>query len=346
VPKSLIGIPIICFIGFVLSAAYLVPFLYEKNLLNLMGFGDGLIFSDFFVLPNLTDKVPSGHFWPVLYEQYLLYIIIFSFCLIFLFLRVLRLKHAHPSQDAFAINMFFIGTVAGSMFLLFGISQYIWEIMPFFTYIQYPVRWLIITYFSLMFLSAAGFDSLHMQFAGRRGVQYVSITIVFLICIFFDYGYISKAHIFTKKELMPFKGVNFAPEHLPAWVILDKIKKDKDFGQRATLLAGEGEVNISRWKSAERSLEITAHDPLIVRVRTFNFPGWKAYVDKTPTYIETEKDTGAMLIEISQGKHELVLRFEDTAIRYYSKIISLVSIIIVAVLILFSQKTVTGKLPG
>ena len=99
-----------------------------------------------------------------------------------------------------------------------------------------------------------------------------------------------------------------------------------------------GKAEIKYWESAERVIAIKASSPIILRIRTFNFPGWKAYVDGVQTEIKTEEDVGAMLIDIPRGNHELVLRFEDTPVRYYSKLLSLVSLVSVVVLVLFSKR--------
>ena len=335
-PKTLMVIPVIVIIGFLLSAVYVFPLFHETQFLNVKDFGDGLVFSDFFVVPDMTDKVPSGHFWPVLYEDYIIYIAAFSVCLLLLMLQTRKLKRTKSIDDINSINTFFVGITIGSIFLLFGISSFLWKIIPFFTYIQYPTRWLIVTYFSLSFLSAAWFRMLDIKFKTRRRPHYIFIVLLFLVCFFFDYGYISKAHIFTPQELIPFKGVNFAPEHLPSGVDKDKIKKGSD--AKILLLDGKGTTSISLWNSAERIIEIAANDPLIVRIRTFNFPGWRAYIDGVETSIKTEKNDGAMLIKFPSGRHTLVVKFEDTPIRYYAKLISVVSLATIILLILLSEK--------
>lgn len=48
-----------------------------------------------------------------------------------------------------------------------------------------------------------------------------------------------------------------------------------------------------------------------------------------------------MLLDIPRGNHMLELKFEDTPVRRYGKIISLVSIVIFAYLILREKKTRT-----
>ena len=97
------------------------------------------------------------------------------------------------------------------------------------------------------------------------------------------------------------------------------------------------------WKSAERVVTVTAGKPLTLRIRTFYFPGWKAYVDGMPTPIKTEEGVGAMLIDIPAGKQVLILKFEDTPIRYVSKLISLFSLFFIVMLVFLGGKGVKGK---
>ena len=136
---------------------------------------------------------------------------------------------------------------------------------------------------------------------------------------------------------MPVKAVNWHYEK-PRWVDYEKIDKDGDVKQAVVIQKGTGSAEVIAWESAERVVAIKATQPITVRIRTFYFPGWKAYVDGIRKEIKTEEDVGAMLIEIPKGKHELVLRFEDTPVRYYSKIISLITFCVLVFISLFSRK--------
>lgn len=88
-----------------------------------------------------------------------------------------------------------------------------------------------------------------------------------------------------------------------------------------------------KWKSAERVIAMTADEPLTIRIRTFNFPGWTAFIDSTQTDRTTKSGSGAILINIPEGAHLIYLRFKDTSIRYYAKLMTLFSVFL---LILFS----------
>jgi hypothetical protein len=61
-------------------------------------------------------------------------------------------------------------------------------------------------------------------------------------------------------------------------------------------------------------------------------------MDGIPTEIRTEEFTGAILINIPEGKHRLVIKFEDTPVRYYSKVISLVSLLGIVFMLALCKK--------
>ena len=138
--------------------------------------------------------------------------------------------------------------------------------------------------------------------------------------------------------MIPIKTPNWYKVDLPAYVDIDAIDKNDEVKEKVVIKRGGGKVVLQKWESAERIIEILAQQPLIVRIRTFNFPGWKAYIDSKQTEIKTEDGTGAMILDIPKGTHTLVLRFEDTPVRYYSKIVSLFSLFGIVLFMLFFKR--------
>lgn len=72
-------------------------------------------------------------------------------------------------------------------------------------------------------------------------------------------------------------------------------------------------------------------------IRTFNFPGWIAYRDGIPAVIKSEDGTKEILVDVSKGDNFLKLSFKDTPIRIIGKIVSLLSVIILATVLLWSK---------
>ncbi len=77
--------------------------------------------------------------------------------------------------------------------------------------------------------------------------------------------------------------------------------------------------------------------PLDLKIRIFNFPCWEAEINGKSHKIKTEQGTGTVLINISKSEHVLRLRFKDTPVRYYGKMISILTIIALFGFIVFDR---------
>ena len=221
-----------------------------------------------------------------------------------------------------------------SIFLLFGVSSFIWEGIPYFRYIQFPVRWLHITIFTVPMLFASCLDRLESGAAAR----YILTVAGFLLCCgVFDYRIVKGACSFTEQELLPVRTIDCSIEHMPRGVDPDLLDKAADPEASRVLLKGIGIADIVKWGSAERIVNLKAQDKLVVRFRTFNYPGWTARLDGSPSEIRTEAGTTAILVDAPAGEHRLELVFQDTPARRVGKMISLVGIIAVLSLIIATQ---------
>jgi len=151
-PDKLLAIPITFTIGFLISAAYTLPLMLEKEFVSTKAFlSRGFYFANFFILPNRVSTLPPDRFWPVYYDFFIFFVLLF-FIFIFLFLiLILKMNSLRNMEDVNAVNKFFAGIAICSMVLLFGISTFIWKTIPLFSYIQFPFRWLNITTFALVF---------------------------------------------------------------------------------------------------------------------------------------------------------------------------------------------------
>jgi len=342
--RDVMLIPLIIGLGFLISSAYTVPIIFERQFLNLDEFiGEGsksgfiYDFRNFFILPNMAGKFSSGHLWNAFYHIFVSYVFLFCILIALFALQVYKAKNIVTMRHVNNVNKFFIVTALFTIYLLFGISAFMWEIIPFFKYIQFSHRWLNITTFAVVFLFAVIPWSLRNAHTTRkeRNVLIVILVLIGITTFSLNYKYIRFAPVFKEQELIPVKTPHWYRVDMPSFVNIESIDKEDALREKVSIMCGEGEIEITKWASAERVIEITVYEPLTIRIRTFNFPGWKAYVDDMQTAVQTEKGSGAMLIDIPQGNHKLVLRFEDTPVRYYSKLLSMVSLVCVITLILF-----------
>ena len=220
---------------------------------------------------------------------------------------------------------------------MFGISSFVWENIPFFKYIQFSHRWLTITTFAVVFLFADIFRGTRNVLKTKResSMLIIILCFIFFASLLLDYKYIRFTHFINEQELLPARDPNWYREHLPIWVDMEEIDKSRGNKQHVVIQEGKGSAEVKLWQSAERRIDIKALEPIMLRIRTFYFPGWKAYLDGVETQIRKEEKVGAMLVRIPKGTHALLLRFEDTPVRHYAKIISLASVLVVLSLVLF-----------
>ena len=275
-PEKLLAIPMILVIGFLISAAYTLPIMYEKGLVSIKAFlSRGFHFANCFILPNRVSTLPADRFWPVYYDFFIFFVLLF-FIFIFLFLiLILKMNSLGNMEDVNAVNKFFAATAICSMFLLFGISTFIWKTIPFFNYIQFPHRWLNITTFAIGFLSSSAFWNLRDTYNTKREHRFFLILLLLVCllsvyCLLLDYGYIKSAHFFKENELMPVRAANWNIEHLPAGVDMDKVDNDNQLEEKAVATGAEGSVRVTTWKSTVRIAEMTLEKPSLLRIRTFN----------------------------------------------------------------------------
>jgi hypothetical protein len=161
----------------------------------------------------------------------------------------------------------------------------------------------------------------------------IFIILLFIACLALDFRYISSANIFDREKLLPVRGADWNLEHLPVWVTVENIDMDNS-PDKVTIMEGKGEAEVIHRSSEEKIISTTASIPMVLNLRTFYFPGWNVYRDGMSTDIGIEKQRGTMLVSVPEGQHTIEMRFEDTPIRYYGKMISLVSLLSMIALVI------------
>lgn len=91
------------------------------------------------------------------------------------------------------------------------------------------------------------------------------------------------------------------PEYLPAT-------------EAVTLIPEAGASEVIRWEPNRRSVVVSAQQPLAMRLKTYNFPGWTATVDGKPVTISSDSD-GVQLIPLESGQHRVETTFGSTTPR-------------------------------
>jgi hypothetical protein len=102
---------------------------------------------------------------------------------------------------------------------------------------------------------------------------------------------------------------------------------------RATLKPDTDVRVVSHGPTHDR-FEVTTDRSFVLRLYTFHFPGWTAYVDGVEVPIEIGRPEGFITVPVPEGRHSVFVRFEPTPVRRIGWGVTVVSLAFLVVLFL------------
>jgi hypothetical protein len=107
---------------------------------------------------------------------------------------------------------------------------------------------------------------------------------------------------------------------------------------RATLPDGAEVAILSHGPTHDR-FRVTTPVSFVLRLYTFDFPGWTAYVDGRRADIEIARPEGFITVPVPPGEHTVLVRFEPIPVRRVSWLISAGSaVLLIACLVVWRLK--------
>jgi hypothetical protein len=315
--------PLAIILGLCLSSFYLVPAVFERKLVHIdyiinCACGD---YTKNFLFTGDKFHADLSVFYLPLHVGIVLEMLVF-FGVIF---------SMRSNDKIFGDNTlnFFAVSFLGAFFLTLPLSAPVWKIIPGFSYLQFPWRWVSVMEVFLCFLLGGFFSATNSDGGDtlRRMTFYTLLSLLVMSGIIIYKGSMPSQQFFDKAdidrgELSPTSVL----EYVPKWAkdprrILYGTKSEK-----ISVVAGMASTVVDEWKSELRVIRAYAPAPSTLRIHTFYYPGWKATIDGRRTEIRPDEE-GAMLISLPAGQHILELQFADTALRRHSKIVSLISLL-------------------
>lgn len=321
--------------AFGLSAFFLIPAWFEKNLVHI----DTLTSGYFNYLAHFLDikQILFSTHWgygvsqlgpnddinlSVGIVQWILPALGLLLALFTLVKHKFAIKSLFHNINLQFVVLVFIGFV--SLFLTHSKSTFIWDAIPFMKYIQFPWRFLLLAGFS--FSLAGGYIVKFFE----KG-KYVGLLVVLLFVV----SYLLYGGFFKPKEWLfindaeKFSGQNWIKEITAS--IYDYLpvaaEKAPDFeaksepvfvGGTGVVLAGKKGTNWQDWDVKVDSL--TAN----LQLQVYDFPDWQVLVDGKKSSINSNNEHGLVTVALVSGSHKISGRLMDTLIRTISNIISLV----------------------
>ncbi len=226
--------------------------------------------------------------------------------------------------------LFLVGWVA--TFLIHSKSTPLWLLISPLKYLQFPWRFLVLPTFAFSFLAGSLLWLLPKNISRNFRVMLSAALILILVSLNWNYFKPEHGKLGPLTDHEKLSGVAWDLQQTAG--IYDYLpitaKTAPKAPQKYVTEVARGKVTVSEmsqgtnWSNFKAVVE---DEKAWVRVNTFYFPGWTAYVDgnKTTPYVPEEEEWGRMWIELPKGEHNVEVKFENTPIRTVGNIISIVS---------------------
>jgi len=245
---------------------------------------------------------------------------------ILLFARKLFRNKKFLFITLWAILGFFV-----SVFFMNIRSLFLWKILPFYQFIQFPWRLLFLTTFFTSVLAAVIVHTLPKKFTKSTGLLIIGASLVLTIQHFRPSKVVFKGDDVYLQRF--FESRNYSEDYLllPNWV--------DERPPNPPLLKFEAETakisDIEEITPVYYRVEIDAEKPTTITFNSYYFPGWFAKIDSKISEIKPGKPYGQIELYVPEGNHNIEFFWKETTLRKIADYISLASLIF---LILFAKK--------
>jgi hypothetical protein len=229
-----------------------------------------------------------------------------------------------------------------------GWSGRIWEALPPLAFVQFPWRWLMVAAVSLPAVGAL------LVARVRTPVRQAALVMAgTLLLVGTSVERRTPARILTAAQ-MPIDRHDLR-EHPAAmrWGFVEAGYFPRTAGRVEAEPSG-------RWVTSPEvssvSPRLLTHDTvrLVVEMRapgaftiaSFDFPGWRAWIDGRPALVTTQPGTGYLELRLPAGRHEVEARFTDTPVRARANRVSQMSAIVIVVWLATGAAYAWRRRPG
>ena len=328
-------------LGLLLSSFYLLPAIFEKNLVHLETTIEGYFsytehfkgFKKLFLDRSWgygasIREVPGGERDGLSYQIGWVHLV--GWLLALFTAKILWRKDKWIS---FCI-LFASAAAAISIFMINPRSEFIWKSIDPLKYLQFPWRFLILIIFFISFISGS-FALISFKFKKLL----VGVLVIGVVVLNFAYFRPEKFIQTNDQELLT--GVNWDKQikrsifdYLPIYA---KEPPAELATTRYEILTGD--TKVTNYKEGTNWISFNAETKThtIIRLSEYYFPDWKIFVDGKEIKFDYKNNTlGLMTFILGEGRHEVTARFFDTPIRSISNLLTMIGFGVAGFLFLIS----------
>lgn len=329
--------------GFGISAFYWLPALLEMKFTNVLSqIGGGADYKDHFVCLSQLWSSPWGFGGSAPGCLDGLSFKIGKLNIIFVIFSLISIpKLLKSKRNNFYIFCLFFAFLFLTIFLTLGYSKFFWDSVSLMKFFQYPWRFLIMVMFSTSLLSG-GFIWF-LRSVVKNNTYYFLTALLFIILVivlnvknFVPQKYLNKTtYDYTNKKELNWFTSRISDEYMPLG--FNKPKSINSLSEdKIKVKTGDAEIALLSLKT-EKIIFIANvfSQSATIHINIAAFPSWYIYSNrKISAFVSND---GYDLI-LGKGKNNLQLIFTSTKVQLLSNIISLSSIFLLIIGIIFTRK--------
>lgn len=210
-----------------------------------------------------------------------------------------------------------------SVFFMNIRSLFLWKLIPFHDFIQFPWRLLIFTTFFSSILAAFFVHTLPKKISKFVGLAIIVSSLMLTI------QYFTPSSVFYREDedylKLFFEDSSYSEDYLllPKWV-----EERPEHSPLTKISIADGELlDIQKINSVNWISNINAKKSTKVTFHSYYFPGWNASVDGKNADIFPGKPYGQIELNVDEGIHKVEFYWKETNLRKISDYISLLSLL-------------------
>ena len=221
-----------------------------------------------------------------------------------------------------------------SVFMTLGISEPFWKLIPGFSYIQYPWRFINIILLSIVFIQSAIFLKIRSDSAKVIAILIVTATILLNIKYFQPQALLPvKSDDYISPNNLNYKVSKISDEYLPKEFEIPV--NENDIPIQVIPEIKEMKKIVLREQILEKTYLLKVPRSTNIILNLTYFPGWEVYLDGRKVEIYNVAGKIGFHMRNSDNPYVISVRFTDTPARKIANTISILTIFLLVYVTLF-----------
>jgi len=253
-------------------------------------------------------------------------------------------------KKEYSIAVLFLLLFIFSLFIQTQHSQFIWDTIQPFSYIQFPWRFLLFSDFTIAFLVAFVFAQIKKQ-----NIKLVLAASMILLLIFMNKDYFRPESYlrnvtdasYTVPSVIKWRTSIMSFEYTPRGIATKKstvgntiiaINQNQISSSSFAVIRGKMAVTQIEDIPQQKEFSVSATEPGLLRLNTFTFPGWKTFIDNYEVAYSDDNPYKLITVSVPKGVHIVKAVFTDTPLRFFANIVTFGSLVFVIGYALLKRK--------